>query len=331
MRRAAMLLILRQMSPKILPTATWVILFLGGVHAIAAESLGETLRAANVPVQGFSEPELSRKITSYAISTGDPFLLAYYVDDGSGQLHAPLYVVRVDRETGNPRRADLPDIGALLQDGDRMECLGSALRISEHRGTVYIETHGGPSAGCIVVLSSVLSYRAALSGWLLGLVGSDYAIVRESEMHFLSVSPLHIAAYDLVRNRSVQVFPPEPDVFRQQYSRSIQPHISLKWCMENNAQCDPGNFDTEIPDRLVVNEEAKTFGFEARFDAGGFGPEAEQHVATRTVAYIFRERTGQWQHREFEPSQIPSRFGVLNIGDLVTRIPDKAFGDDVVK
>jgi hypothetical protein len=117
------------MLPKIPLAATGAILLLGGVHVIAAESLGETLRAANVPVPSDAEPELRQVIASYAVSTGDPFLLAYYVDDGSGLLHPPLHVVRFDRGTGNFRRADVPDIGALFQDGNRMDCLGSALNV----------------------------------------------------------------------------------------------------------------------------------------------------------------------------------------------------------
>jgi hypothetical protein len=155
--------------------------------------------------------------------------------------------------------------------------------------------------------------------------------VRSSEIHFASVSPLHIAVYDLVRNRSVQVFPPEADGFRQQYSVLIEPHISRTWCMESNAQCDPTNFDTDIVGQLAINEATRAFGFEARFDARGFGEDTEKQVAPRTVAYIFRERAGKWQYREFEPRQVRSRFGVSDISDLVTRIPDAPFEDAVVK
>ncbi len=206
-----------------------------------------------------------------------------------------------------------------------MDCLGSALRIREHRNFVYIETHVNPSAGCTIVLSSLLSYRAALSGSLLGLLGSEYAIVQRSEIHFASVHPLHIAVYDAARNRSVEVYPPEGDVLRRQYSRLIRPHISKKWCSENNAQCDPDNFNTDVDRKLAINEAAKAFGFEATFDAMGFGEEAAARVAPRTIFYIYRERGGIWQYREFEPIQLQRLFGVSTIGDLVMRIPDAPF------
>lgn len=302
-----------------------MLLFLCGSCATAAESLGERLRVSNVPVQRFAEPELRRQITSYAISEGDPFLLAYYVDDGSGGLHPPLHVIRFARKTEDLQRADLPEIGALFQGDHRMDCLGSALRIRQRDDTIYIETHVGPSAGCVIILSSLLSFKAATSGWLLGLLGSDYAIIRRSEIHFMSVQPLHIDVFDIAHNRSVEVYPPKEDVLRQQYSHLIQARISERWCMENNAQCDPDNFDTDINGGIVVNEAARAFGFEAIFDAGGFGEAAQKQVPSQRVLYIFRERGGAWQHHEFDPAELQGRFGALSMQELVTRNPDAAF------
>ena len=321
---------MRPMLPKILSIATVAIFIAGGVHMAGAETLGDALHAANVPVQGFSEPELRQRITSYAASTSDLFLLAYYVDDGSG-LHPPLHLVRAERGTGNLRRADLQDIDAVNPDGKRMDCLGSPVGIRERGGTIYVETHLSPSAGCVIGLSSDLSYRFTVSGWLLGLLGLDFAVIRRSEIHFSSVSPLHVEVYDLVHDRVVEVFPSEGDGIRQRFARLIRPHISYKWCMENNAPCDPNNFDTEINGQPAINEEAKAFGFEATFGAGGFGEDAEKHVAPQTVAYIFRERNGKWQYREFEPSQLQSRFGVSKIGDLVIQTPDLPFEDTAVR
>lgn len=56
----------------------------------------------------------SPKITSFAVSADAPFLLAYYVDDGSGRLNPPLHVVRYDRERADLKRADLRDVPAIL-------------------------------------------------------------------------------------------------------------------------------------------------------------------------------------------------------------------------
>lgn len=302
-----------------------VLLFFWSSFSISAESLAETLLASKIPIQKFTEQELRQEIASYAISEDDPFLLAYYVDDRLGGLQPPLHVIRFARRTEELRRADLTDIGALFQGDVRMNCLGSALRIREDHGTIYIETHLTPSAGCIIVLSPVLSFKTALSGWLLGFLGSDYAIVRRSEIHFQSVHPLHIGVLDLKRNRSVEVYPPKEDNLRREYSQLIQPHITKQWCMDNNAPCDPENFDTELNGGLAVNETARVFGFEATFDASGFGESAEKQVRPRTVTYIFRERGGKWQYREFDPAELRRRFGVLGLQELVTRNPGAVF------
>jgi hypothetical protein len=313
------------MPPKILRAALGVLLCLCGFRAYAAEFLGATLLAANIPTQKFAEPELREAITSYAISQGDPFLLAYYVDDGSGALRPPLHVVRYDRKTEDMRRADLQDAKAPVPASIPMGCFGAALRISEYRQTIYLEMDVGPSAGCVIVLSSALAVRTTLSGWLLGTLEPDYAILRHSEIHFKSVTALHVEVYDTKRNRTVEVYPPKVDRLRQQYSRLIAPHISDKWCMVNNAECDPQDFDTDVMGGVAVNEAAKVFGFEAKFDAEGFGDAAKQRISPRRVVYVFRQRGGIWQSRELEPAQLQRRFGVSSVQELVARSPDAAF------
>jgi hypothetical protein len=284
-----------------------------------------------VPIQNFAGSELAQPITSYAVSDGDPYLLAYYGDDGSGLLKPPLHVIRYNRTTGSVGRTEIRDIDRLSNSSERFDCLGSALRITEVYRRTYIETHLTPSAGCVVVLSPGLSFKTALPGLVLGFLGANCAILGRNEVHFMSVHPLHIDAFDLIQNRSVEVFPPQGDLFREQYSRLIQPRISEKWCRENNAECDPSNFDTELNGKLSANEAARAFGFEARFDADGFGEDAAKQVPPRNVAYIFRERAGRWQYREYEPSQLRRLFGTANITELVRRNPNAPFQSDSQK
>lgn len=206
-----------------------------------------------------------------------------------------------------------------------MNCLGSALDISEYRGVIYIDTHYNPSAGCLIVLSSGLEFKTALSGWLLGLMGAEYAILRRSEIHFMSVHPMHIAVFDVRRNRSTEVYPYQDDPLRRQFSRSIEPHISKKWCIEYAAQCDPENFDTDLQGDVIVNEAARVFGFQAQFDAAGFGDAAEKQVPPQTVAYIFRERGGRWEHREFQGQQPRRLFGGISLEKLISEKPELPF------
>src|ERR1035438_903174 len=104
------------MSREIVSGAMGFLFFACGPGSLAAETLGDTLRAANVPTQQFTASELGGKITSYAISKDDPFLLAYYTDDGSGLLQAELHVIRYGRTTGDLRRDDVRGSDALPQE-----------------------------------------------------------------------------------------------------------------------------------------------------------------------------------------------------------------------
>ncbi|MBV9269396.1 MAG: hypothetical protein JO061_24720, partial [Acidobacteriaceae bacterium] len=196
------------------------------------ETLGRTLREGDVSTNHFDAVELNEGITSFAVNKGDPFLLAYYVDDGSGSLKPSLHVVRYDRQSQVLKRADIRDINALFQGKIHMDCLGSALAIREYHDVVYINTHYNPSAGCLILLTSELNYKVALSGWLIGLMGADYAIVEGSEIHFMSVHPLHIHVFDLTKNQLVQMYPFEDDALRSRYAKLIEHHMSHQWCQQ---------------------------------------------------------------------------------------------------
>jgi len=301
-----------------------VLLLLSGIGCVA-ETLQDTLQSANVPTSQFSAQELAQKITSYAISRGDPFLLAYYTDDGSGLLKPPLHLVRHSRGTHALEQADLRDISAMLQGETPMDCVGSALEIHEHGESIFLFIHGGPSSGCLLILSTELSLKAALSGRDIGLLGSDFVIVRSSEVHFMSVHPLHVGVFDLRQKRLTDVYPVPNDPFRRRFSRLIKPHVSEKWCMEVNAQCDPENFNTDINGEVAVNESANVFGFEAKFDAAGFAAHSEKLVPPQTVAYLFRNRAGVWEHLAFNPQRLRSQFSVSSLAELVAQKPDAAF------
>jgi hypothetical protein len=302
----------------------FLLLVFCGLRCLSAETLEDVLRTASVPTQRFAASELSAKITSFANSNEDPFLLAYYVDSGSAALLPPLRVIRYSRAKQDLQRADFRDIKAPFM-GDFMNCIGSAMEIREYHDRIFIDTHASPSAGFVIVLSSTLSFKAALSGWVLGLMGTDYAILRQSEIHFMSVHPLHIGVFDVKQNRLIQVFPFEDDPQRRLYSGLIKPLISQKWCMEFNAECNPENFNADPKGALAMNEAAKVFGFEAEFNAGGFGEAAEKQIPPRSVFYVFRRRSGEWEHREFATAQFQSLFGGKNLQELISTEPDRAF------
>lgn len=318
------------MTDTLRSTLVLALLIIAGIGNATAETLRDVLQAARVPTQDFSASALDEKITSFAVSTDEPFLLAYYTDDGSGLLEWPLHILRFYRGTNELRRADLQNATAKFEEGFDMDCLGSALEIMENADTIYVETHGGPSAGCVLVLSPTLQLRQALSGWLLGLMGSDFAIIRRSETHTNSPTPMRIAVFDLKQKQLVDVYPFKNDVQRLQFSQLIKPHISKSWCREYILDCDPATFETELKGKLVVNEAVKTFGFEAEFDAVGFSDTSQMQVPSRVVAYIYRKRGAIWEHRELEPGQLQRLFGTAGIQELVTTKPTAAF-DPVTK
>jgi len=287
-----------------------------------AETLRAVLQSHRVPTGQFSDSDLAQPITSWAASSGEqPFLLAYYTDDGSGLLQAPLHVIRYD-----PASRDLLETTALFAEALPMNCLGSALSIGEHHGFIHIETHVSPSAGCVLLLSRQLVLRKALSSGLLGVAGEDRAIVEEGEIHVAAVHPMRIAVYDLRRDRLTEVYPPAEDPYRRQFSRALQAHMpGDDWCRTHNAPCDPRDFDSDLTGHVAVNEAAQVFGFEVRFDAGGFGDEAGEQVQPLAIAYVYRLRHGRWEHREFPAERIVSLFAVETVDELVSRKPQAAF------
>lgn len=205
-------------------------------------------------------------------------------------------------------------------------CLGSADLITERYDNVYIDTMTSPSAGCILVLSSELSMKATLSGWVEGVIGADYLIIHESEIHFISVHPMRIAVFDLRRNRLTELYPPKRDMLRQQYSSLIRAHMpSEQWCMRTNSACNPGDFDNDLDGSVTVNQSARVFGFVADFSPAGFGDAAAKSVPSEHVAYVFRLRHGAWQYREFLPAQLEKLFGITAIEKLVSQKPNDAF------
>lgn len=305
------------------------VLALGVGYLFPAASQGETLRAtlrsAEIPTDQFEAEELDEAVTSYAINPGAPSLLAYYVDDGSEMLKQPLRVIRYDQRTRSLRRSELRDISTLFASDLPMGCMGAALSIREYAGLIYVETHLNPSAGCVIVLSSELKYKVAISGWLLGLMGGDYAIVETSEVHFLSVQPLHVRVLNLHSKRSVQVYPFRDDPFRRSFSKMLSQRMALSWCQENNAPCDPDNFDVSLVDR-AVNEPARVFGLEVVFDAEGFGTDATKEVPRTHIVYVFREREGAWEHRAFVAKELKTHSQVETVGELVAKLPAALFG-----
>lgn len=292
------------------------------IPKLSAETVADVLRVAKIPAHSLAPADLAATITNYAKAGTGPFLLAYHIADGSDRLSPSLRILRYDRTTKALRSATITAANTPAADN---YCFGSALAIRESRGTIYIDVHLNPSAGCLLVLSPELKVKAVLPGWLLALIGADYAVVRGSETHFASVHPMHIVLFDVKRNQPAELYPYPDDPQRAAFSQLLKEHISQDWCRENNAPCDPENFETDLIGSVIVNEPGKIFGFQAQFSADGFGPAADKSIPARTVTYLFREKSGLWEHREFDEQQLKRLLQGMSLEQLITRMPEFAF------
>ncbi len=270
--------------------------------SLRAETLADVLAAHKIPINLFSADDQQQPITSFAVSTNNsPFLLAYHDDDGSGRLPSVLHVIRYDEQTHELRRADLRGTDVSLRGfltGSVMEqvsneCMGSALRISEKGGFITIDTHVNPSAGCVLILTSDLSFSAGLWGWTLA--STEGNIILEGNMrHFASTHPATLFLYDARQKHLTPIYPTKNDVNRQQFSAELQKHLpSNQWCRETNNSCDPEDFSTDIS-HVTVGEQGQSFEFDAQMYPENFGEDAERAVKPKTVHYTCKRTAGNW-------------------------------------
>jgi len=308
-----------------LRNAQLLVLYLCTLLPACGETLGDVLQAHSAPIAAFTRSELEARITSWAASgTDDPFLLAYYEDDGSGFLNPPLRVIRYDH-SGQVLRASLVEANAEFEAGVPMNCLGSVNSVSELPGAILLETHKNPSAGCVLVLSPQLALKASLSGRVLAVMRSECVIVQKSEVHFAPVHPMRIEVYDLRRSSLTSVYPPPKDEQRVAYSRALAATMDQAWCAANNASCDAREFENGLKGALHLNDLAMVFGFVAEFSPRSFGEKAAEGVGARDVAYVFRRRGEHWEHRAFPADDVGRLFGVTNLETLVRDKPEAAW------
>jgi hypothetical protein len=303
---------------KIAPTALITMALLAAAP-FRAETLANVLAANKIPVNLFPAIDLQQPITSYAVSAGNlPFLLAYYDDDHSGILPEVLHVIRYDGHPESLRRADLhgtdDSLRAFLSGGVvkqvmkqvSNECMGSALAIAEEDGFITINTHINPSAGCILILKSDLSFSAGLWGWTLARIDGNI-ILEGNTTHFAPTHPATLSIYDPRQKQLTQIYPSKTDAERQLFSAELQKHLpSIPWCRETNHRCDPEYFSTDIG-HITVSRQEHSFEFDAQMTSEGFGEKADQVVKPRTVHYTCTQKDGKWLlTSEAPPPSAPS-------------------------
>jgi hypothetical protein len=276
--------------------AVFLLVFVWGARA-QTPTLGEVLSSHHIPTDGLSAKELEQPITSWEISEKEPFVLAYFDDDGSGLLHEPLHVLRYASHQSRLQRLDIRgeineiDLGGASKPSSN--CMGSVLRILQTDKKIFIETHINPSAACTLVLDTNLKLNGNFFGWILGITG-PYAIVERNQIHFAAVHPAELAILDSEHLRWSEIYPIRKDPARDAFSKELEAHApDRKWCRENNNPCDPLNFDVDIQN-LDISADAKSFTFEAVFSPDAFGEEAEKTVRSVTAQYVCQLQAEQW-------------------------------------
>jgi hypothetical protein len=267
---------------------------------LLGETLGSVLTANKLPPGILPKNERQQPITSFAVSTElSPFLLAYYDDDGSGSLPRLLHILRYDRQTGDLRQTDLHGIDIPSHGFHEVmakvssNCMGSALNISEKGGPIVIHTHISPSAECALLLTSDLNFVAGLGGWVLAVIDGNL-IFEENTIHFAPTHPARISVYNLRQKKLTSIYPTETDAARTQFSADLKNHMaSSQWCGVQNNPCDPEDFSTDI-EHVTVNENERSFAFDAQMTPEGFGEDAERSIKPKIIHYTCSLKDGKW-------------------------------------
>ena len=285
---------------RIIPFAL-AVLGLSAAPSLTSETLAHLLEDHKLPANLLTLNEGEKRITSFAVSADNsPFLLAYYDDDGSGMLPQTLHVLRYSTPTGTLRRVDLHAKRTQISTVPKqphavsVNCMGSALSISEQAGFIFIGTHINPSAGCVLILRSDLTYSHALYGWVLAKIGG-HILVEESMIHFAATQRAKLFLYDARRKRSFPVYPLPHDPARQRFSAELQKHLpTSEWCARTNNTCDPEDFATTI-ENVQSNQRERTFSYDAQLSAEAYGKDAEASVNAEIIHYKWRQKDGMWR------------------------------------
>ena len=272
-----------------------------------AQTLGTILGEYALPARGLAAGDLDHPITGYAVeNAGDLFVIAFVFADTSGvSFPDTLRLSSFDRVAGVWTHAAIER----RRLGEPGRDIGSVVAIHHTARHVFLDTHGNPSAGTLLVFTRDLAPVAALDGWLLRLLPGGLAVYHQSMIHFAPTHSAELRLYDADSGRDVTLYPREPDgpvrrryvaATRQQYAR-----VGADWFRNNNHPMDPRRFTSALRDSLVTNAAGTALAFLMRF-----GNEAATPVATPlldVVVHCRQVRSTQPQCSETELATLQRR------------------------
>jgi len=303
-------------------------------------TLRQALTAKHLPLESAKLANLDKSITSWAeLDDADQYVIAYYLDNGSGLLNPPLFVDRFDRKSSSWSSAELSDARAKVEKIEiDTECLGSVLGIESSAGHLFLNTHINPSAGCVLVLSAELKLQVSLYGWVVGHLGEDVLVYHRSEVHFAPVHPAEIAIYDFRTKRDFTIFPPKPESpIRQARTAQLAEfyRANKDWCTKNDDPCDPESFDSELGEKVATNDSQAALAFLISYEQIQLVQgDVQKPSGPKDVLYIFRrvDDETKTQYREMLLADAKARYGTANLQDLLQpEVLEKIFSESPVK
>ncbi|HXY24483.1 MAG TPA: hypothetical protein VEI73_07510 [Candidatus Acidoferrum sp.] len=298
-------------------------LFCGAARIASADTLKEALASKNLPTVGAKLANLEKNITSGAeLDDADQYVIAYYLDDGTGELNPPLFIDRYDRKSREWKSGSLPEAKGKSTDIDDL-CYGSVLNVQAASGRLLLDTHINPSAGCLLVISPDFKLEASLSGWLVGRLGNDLLLYERSQVHFAPVHPAEIAVYDLRTKRDATIFPPkEPTPVRQarvaQLGEFYKPNEA--WCHKNDDPCDPESFDSDLQGPVVTNDADAAVAFLISYEQIQLAQgDVQKPSGPKDILYVYRrvDNESKMQTREMTVADAKTRFGDVPLRQLL--------------
>lgn len=312
-------------------------LFLSGTNAFS-QTLKEALAEKHINGAAEKLANLDKKITSGTdLDDTHQFVIAYYLDDGTGYLNPPLFVNRYDKMNKEWHSAALPDAQAKTANLD-VPCLGSILDIKASGGRLFLETHINPSAGCLLVVSADLKLEASLYGWLVGELGADLLVYHRSQVHFAPVHRAEIAVCELRSKRDVTIFPPKtPTAIRRARAAQLAEfyQANKEWCKKNDDPCNPESFDSALEGQVAVNDADAAVAFLISYEQIQLVQgDTQKPSGPKDVLYIYRgiKDEARTEYREMLLENARARFGTVKLQDLVQpEILQKIFSESPAK
>jgi len=294
------------------------------VSAAGAQTLRDALAGKQVVLEGASLPNLDNKITSGAeLDDANQFVIAYYLDDGSGQLNPPLFVERFDRKSKTWQSGALGKVGTAEAPS---LCFGSVLDISSLPDQLILETHISPSAGCALIVSRELKLEATLDGWVLGHFEDGTIAYHRSQVHFATVHPSRIAVYSEHNRKDFTIFPPQTESpVRARLTAALRDFFQTHqdYCVKANDPCDPAEFDSALAGKIALDEREHAIAFVISYELQGYGQDQSKPSGPSQVTYVYRNVNDEAkvEYRELLPEDLKAQFGDISLQELLE--PDR--------